>query len=409
LRFAVFTHSVRSDWNHGNAHFLRGLVRVLTDLGHDVVCYEEANSWSVSNLVAEHGLRPLVEFRRRFPFVKVRLYRSEPRAPLARRLACELEGVDVVIVHEWPGVEHPALVELLAGLRRTCGFLLLFHDTHYRLLVQPARLARLELDRFDAILAYGPSLADEYRRRGLSEVHVFHEAADPVLFHPAPPREDEPLDDALFIGNWGGRDRAHELREHVLRPARRFKDTRRFAIYGVRYPPPVLDTMVRFYGVEYRGWLPNYLAPQRFNQTRVALHVVRRQYARQLYGIPTIRVFEALACGAALVSTRWPDTDRLFREGTQYVVADTREQFVEALDWLWHDPAARERLGREGRARILEAHTCRHRAEQLLAIVAGLRRSVVQPQPGALVTLPEQREPEPAAGAERVAVSAPVA
>jgi len=187
LRFAVFTHSVRSDWNHGNAHFLRGLVRVLTALGHDVVCYEEAGNWSVSNLVAEHGLRPLVEFRRRFPFVKVRLYRSEPRALLARRLACELEGVDVVIVHEWPGVEHPALVELLVGLRRPCGFLLLFHDTHYRVLAQPARLARLELDRFDAILAYGPSLADEYRRRGLSEVHVFHEAADPVLFHPAPP------------------------------------------------------------------------------------------------------------------------------------------------------------------------------------------------------------------------------
>jgi spore maturation protein CgeB len=388
LRFAVFTHSVRSDWNHGNAHFLRGLGRALTAQGHDVVCYEEAGSWSVSNLVAQHGLRPLVEFHRRFPFVKVRLYRSEPRAALARRLAGELEGVDVVIVHEWPGVEHPALVEILAGLKRPRGFHLLFHDTHYRVLSQPARLARLKLERFDAILAFGPSLADEYRRRGLTEVHVFHEGADPVLFHPAPPREDEPLDDALFIGNWGGRDRAHELREHVLRPARRFKGTRRFAVYGVRYPPPVSDTMVRFYGAEYRGWLPNYLVPQRFNQARVALHVVRRQYARQLHGIPTIRLFEALACGAALVSTPWPDTDHLFREGTQYVVADNREQMVEALDWLWHDAPARERLGREGRARILEAHTCRHRAEQLLAIVAGLRRPAAQPPPGTLATLP---------------------
>jgi spore maturation protein CgeB len=383
LRFALFYHSVRSDWNHGNAHFLRGMIRALVQMGHEAVVYEEQGGWSVSNLVAEHGLAPLVAFRRRFPFVKTRLY-DPAGAGLERRLAEELDGVDVVVVHEWPGVENPRLVELLARLKRRRGFLLLFHDTHYRILTEPVSVERLGLERFDSVLAYGPSIAAEYRRRGVADVHVVHEAADVALFHPAPPDSKRPIDDALFIGNWGDEDRARELREYLLRPARRFRGARRFAIYGVRYPPEVLDQLRRQYGVEYRGWLPNADAPRAFNQTRVALHVVRQQYMQALPGIPTIRVFEALACGAALVSTRWPDVDGLFREGHDYLVVDSKKDMLEALDWLWHDDDAREKLGRSGVARVLAHHTCRHRAEQLLGIVAGLR-------PGLVFRVPEMQ------------------
>jgi spore maturation protein CgeB len=295
---------------------------------------------------------------------------------LERRLAAELVGVDAVIVHEWPGFENPALVDLLARLKRTCGFSLLFHDTHYRILTEPERVARIGLDRFDAILAYGPSIAAEYRRRGLQEVHVMHEAADVALFHPAPPDPARPIDDAIFIGNWGDKDRAVELRQFLLRPARRFRNERRFAIYGVRYPPDVLDQLRRTYGVQYRGWLPNAEVPNAFAQARVALHVVRQQYMQALPGIPTIRVFEALACGVPLVSTRWPDTDGLFAEGTDYLVVDSRKDMEEALDWLWTDDTARERFSRNGVARIVGNHTCRHRAEQLLSLVNRIRRTV---------------------------------
>ncbi|HEV2125426.1 MAG TPA: glycosyltransferase, partial [Chloroflexota bacterium] len=285
-------------------------MRALQTLGHDTVCYEEAENWSISNLVGQHGLRPLVQFHRRFPFAQARLYRPEPISELEKQLRLELAEVDVVVVHEWTAAENPALVDLLARLKRAHGFLLFFHDTHYRILTQPVRMARLGFDRFDAILAYGPSIADEYRRRlGLTNVHVFHEAADASIFQPLPPDPDRPMDDALFIGNWGGRDRAHELREFLLRPARDFRGERRFAVHGVRYPTRVLDTIQRHYGVEYRGWLPNYLVPAAFAQAHVVVHVIRRQYMRVLHGIPTIRVFEALACGTALVSTRWHDTD----------------------------------------------------------------------------------------------------
>ena len=372
MRFALFYHTVRSDWNHGHSHFLRGMVRALAALGHQAICYEEAGGWSVTNLVAEYGLGPLVQFRRRFPDIETRLYRCEPHAELERRLARELSGVDVVIAHEWPAIENPGLMDALARLKRTCGFKLLLHDNHHRILTQPVRLARTHLERFDAVLAYGPSMAAEYRRRfGLREVHVLHEAADTSLFRPLAADPERPEDDALFIGNWGGRDRAHEMREFLLRPAKHFrKEGRRFAIYGVRYPPPVLRTIRDYYGVDYRGWLPNYRVPEAFAQARVGIHVVRRQYARVLYGIPTIRVFEALACGVPLVSTRWQDTDHLFREGQDYLVVDTRAQMEEALAWLWEDETARRRLARSGLARIRAEHTYLHRAEQLLGIIA---------------------------------------
>ena len=240
MRFAFFYHSARSDWNHGNAHFLRGLVRSLTGLGHTSVCYEAARGWSVTNLVAGAGLRPLVEFKRRFSFVDVRLYDPQPLGALERRLELELGGVDVVVLHEWPAVEQPALLQLLLRLRRRCGYRLLFHDTHYRTLTQPARIARLGLERCDAILAFSPSLAATYREclgLGPERVHVVHEAADDALFHPLPPDPHLPLDDALFVGNWGGPDRASELRAFYFRPARRLRAERRFALYGVRYPP----------------------------------------------------------------------------------------------------------------------------------------------------------------------------
>jgi spore maturation protein CgeB len=375
VRFALFYHSARSDWNHGNAHFLRGMMRALVSLGHQVVCYEEVGGWSVMNLVAAHGLRPLVDFRRRFPYAQVQLYEREPVPALERRLVQELAGVDVVLVHEWPASEHHALWELLVRLRRYCGYTLLFHDTHYRILTQPKRIAHLGLERVDGVLAYGSSIAEEYRRRfGLGEVHVFHEAADVALFRPLPPDSKRPVDDAVFIGNWAGRDRAHEVRQFLLRPAKRFRtEGRRFAIYGVRYPPEVLKTIGDYYGVDYRGWLPNYLVPQAFAQARVAIHVVRRQYAHLLHGIPTIRVFEALACGVPVVSTRWHDTDHLFRAGQDFLVADTRAQMEEALSWLWHDETARQTLARSGLARVRAKHTCFHRATQLLDIIAGLR------------------------------------
>ena len=76
-RFAFFYQSVISDWNHGNAHFLRGIARELQRRGHDVDVYEPRSGWSRTNLVAEHGERAIGEFRAAFPALRPRLYDLE--------------------------------------------------------------------------------------------------------------------------------------------------------------------------------------------------------------------------------------------------------------------------------------------------------------------------------------------
>ena len=227
--------------------------------------------------------------------------------------------MDVVVLHEWPAVEHPALLQLLLRLRRTCGYRLLFHDTHYRVLTQPVRIARLGLERCDAILAFSPSLAAAYRERlglGPERVHVVHEAADDALFRPLPARpapapRTTPSSSATGAARTGPASCAPSSSAppgacalSAASPSTASATRRR-----------TLRVLQERCGIEYRGWLPNHRVPQALAQARAVLHIPRRQYVRVLHGTPTIRVFEALACAAPLVSTPWPDTDGLFRAG----------------------------------------------------------------------------------------------
>ena len=96
MKFVLFCHSLVSDWNHGNAHFLRGIVAELIARGHRVEVYEPQDGWSRRHLVAAHGEVAIAEFQRRFPRLRSRTYRLEEFDP-----AAALDGADVVIVHEW--------------------------------------------------------------------------------------------------------------------------------------------------------------------------------------------------------------------------------------------------------------------------------------------------------------------
>src|SRR5512142_1357684 len=110
MNVVMFYHSLRSDWNHGNAHFLRGIVAELLARGHAVEVYEPEDGWSLSQLRAEHGAAPEREFRARFPQLDSTLY--EPRH---LDLNTALRGADVVIVHEW---NDRALVGRIGAHRR---------------------------------------------------------------------------------------------------------------------------------------------------------------------------------------------------------------------------------------------------------------------------------------------------
>jgi spore maturation protein CgeB len=360
MRIVYFTHSLASCWNHGNAHFLRGVLDELIERGHDVSAFEPAGAWSLENLIADHGAEGLAAFRASYPNLSSTAY--APHEDVAKMA----EGADLVIVHEW---NEPELIARLGSLRkRGAPFLLLFHDTHHRAVSAPEELDEFDLSGFDGILAFGEALSEVYRRRGWAgRVWTWHEAADTRRFQP--PEQETEREGLVWIGNWGDEERTAEIERFLLAPAR--KAGLPLDIYGVRYHDEA-KAMLASYGAHYHGWAPNARAPAIFARHMATIHVPRRFYATILPGIPTIRVFEALACGIPLVSAPWKDAENLFRPGSDYLVARDGAQMERHLKALAAEPALRASLVRHGLETIRARHTCAHRVDELLGIVAEL-------------------------------------
>ena len=269
-------------------------------------------------------------------------------------------------MHEW---NEPALLAALGRLRASGAcFTLLFHDTHHRAVSDPQAIRAFDLSGYDGALAFGETLSEVYRRWGWSgRVWTWHEAADTRLFYP--PAVEGERSGLVWIGNWGDGERSAELEEYLLRPAQ--VAGLPLDIYGVRYPVDALATLDR-YRVNYRGWLPNARAPEVFARHLATVHVPRRYYTTLLPGIPTIRVFEALACGIPLVSAPWDDCEGLFTPGEDYLVAADGAAMMEHLRALSADPELRRSLAERGLATIRARHSCAHRVDELLAIAAQL-------------------------------------
>ena len=363
MRFVLFTQSLISCWNHGNAHFLRGVLRELLAQGHQVRSFEPEDSWSRVNLVNAQGAASASGFATRFPELVPHVSFVQPD------LDAMLQDADVVLVHEWT---DPALVAAI-GRRRAAGgrFTLLFHDTHHRAVSDPGAIFHLDLSGYDGVLAFGHALSEVYRRAGWGDrVFTWHEAADTRLFRP-PEQAPVPREGVVFIGNWGDDERGEELRSFLLHPAAALHLP--LDIYGVRYPGRVLRELAA-HGAHHRGWVANASVPDVFARHAMTVHVPRRFYATHLPGIPTIRVFEALACGIPLICAPWHDTEALFRPGHDYLVANSPTEMQDHMRALSADGSLRRSLATRGMETIRARHTCAHRVDALMGILDRLHR-----------------------------------
>jgi spore maturation protein CgeB len=360
VKLVYFTHSLRSCWNHGNAHFLRGVLRELILLDHEVVALEAEQSWSLDNLRQDQGAQLEDSFCGAYPGLTANLYRD------AEDYEAQLHDADVVIMHEW---NDPALVAAIGRLRANgARFRLLFHDTHHRAVSDPEAIRTFDLSGYDGVLAFGETLAEVYRRWGWRDrVWVWHEAADLAHFHP--PAVPTPREGLVWVGNWGDGERSEELGSFLLRPAKAAGLP--LDIYGVRYPSEALEMLAQN-GARYRGWVANARAPEVFARHLATVHVPRRFYVQMLPGIPTIRVFEALACGIPLVSAPWDDAEHLFRPGQDYLVAQDEAAMTRHMNALREDASLRASLVESGLQTIRARHSCAHRVQELLTICAGL-------------------------------------
>ncbi len=371
MRVTLFCHSLLSDWNHGNAHFLRGIVTELADRGHEVRVYEPHDAWSLKNLLAEpRGQEALDGVRTLYPRVTPHRY---DLATLDLERA--VDSADLVIVHEW---STPELVQRLGGLRARGGrFRLLFHDTHHRSVTAPQEMSRYDLRHYDGVLAFGEVIRQLYVSRGWAHrAWTWHEAADTRVFRPLPGVQQE--EDLVWVGNWGEDERTAELHEFLLGPVKAL--SLKATVHGVRYPEEA-RTALADAGITYAGWLPNHEVPRAFSRARMTVHVPRRPYVLALPGIPTIRVFEALACGIPLVSAPWWDAEGLFKPGRDFLIARTGEEMQRVLGVLLADDPLRRELAEHGRRTVLARHTCAHRVDELLIICRGLGMDILAAKP----------------------------
>ena len=358
MRVVMFYHSIVSDWNHGNAHFLRGVSSELLDRGHDVRVLEPREGWSRANLRRDHGDEAIAGFHHAYPRL-----RSDSYEAGSIDLDAVLRGADLVMVHEWT---EPALVAAIgAHHQHTPSYRLLFHDTHHRAVTDPSSMAAYDLRGYDGVLAFGDTLRDLYLERGwIDRAWTWHEAADEKRFHPRPDASAD-AGDVVWIGNWGDDERTAELEEFLIAPVEALG--LRATMYGVRYPAAARERLARA-GITYAGWLPNYDAPEVFARYKMTVHIPRRPYLDALAGVPTIRPFEALACGIPLISARWDRAGGLFTPGADFLVARDGGEMASHMDRLASDPALRASLAARGLSTIRARHTCAHRVDELLAL-----------------------------------------
>ena len=200
MRFLFYTHSLVSDWNHGNAHFLRGIMRELIARGHEALALEPDNGWSRTNLIAENGKEALERFSADFPELTSVSYGA------TFDHEAQFHDADVVIVHEWT---DPALVARLGAARRQGGrFTLLFHDTHHRAVSE-------------ASVDFDPAVRKTMTRFWHSARHCANAICVPVGAATSIPGTKQRMSgfsnlgpdirrstDIVWIGNWGDDERS---------------------------------------------------------------------------------------------------------------------------------------------------------------------------------------------------------
>ncbi|HLH51525.1 MAG TPA: glycosyltransferase [Roseiarcus sp.] len=355
MKLVVFGLTVTSSWGNGHATLWRGLQRALARRGWTVVFFERDTPYYAQN-------RDLNEL----PDGELILYREWDEAQaLARRHVAE---ADVAMVTSYcpDGVAAGDLV--LAAPRA----LRAFYD-----LDTPVTLARLRqgeplayigprgLGDYDLVLSYtgGAALDELGLLAGARRVVALYGHVDPEKHHPAPPAPRYRAH-LSYVGTYAA-DRQPALQRLFIDPARRRPDLR-FVLAGAQYPEGFPWTKNIFF--------VRHLPPSEhsafYASSRLTLNVTRRDMAAMGW-CPSGRLFEAAACGAAIVSDSWEGLETFFRPEREIIVAGGCTDVIAALDLPDHEL---RRIGEAARDRVLAKHTSAHRAAELEKVLTEARR-----------------------------------
>jgi spore maturation protein CgeB len=344
LRIIFLGLSITSSWGNGHATTYRSLLGALARRGHDVSFLERDTPW-----YAKH--RDL----RAMPEVRIALYDSI--ADLRDRFGSEIGNADAVVV----GSYVPEALEIGSWITRQARGVVAFYDID-----TPITLAKLEageeceyvsralLERYHLYLSFsgGPALRRLEALGAACALPLFC-AVDPQMHHPIalePPRWD-----LGYLGTYA-EDRQAALNELMLDVADRIGDLGRFAVAGPLYPPEIAWPA----NVERIEHLPPAEHSRFYNRQRFTLNLTRADMKRLGYS-PSVRLFEAAACGATIISDVWEGLSALFEPFHEMLPATSGHAVESYLRDL--PESTRLEIGARARRRVLASHTADHRAE----------------------------------------------
>jgi spore maturation protein CgeB len=343
--------SITSSWGNGHATNYRALVRELTARGHRVLFCERDTPWYAAQ-------RDLPEP----PWGRTSLYGSLEE--LAERHRDDVAGADLVVV----GSYVPEGVAVAEWVLENAGGATAFYDIDTPVTLGKLRRGEDEylspelVGRFDLYLSFtgGPTLEVLEEEFGARRAIAFYCLVDPEAYRPI---AAETRWDLGYLGTYSD-DRQPVLERLLIEPARRARRTA-FAVAGPQYPAEIEwpDNVERIDHVA-PGEHPSFYAAQRF-----ALNVTRAEM-REAGWSPSVRLFEAAACGVPVISDRWEGIDQIFTPDEEILIADSAEDVLDFLGRLGEN--ARREIAAAARRRVLAEHTAERRCEQLEEEIAGV-------------------------------------
>jgi spore maturation protein CgeB len=356
MRIVVFGLAITSSWGNGHATTYRSLVKGLVERGHQVVFYERRRPWYEANRDLRHSnLCEIVQY--------------DSIADLDTLLGAGIDA-DLLLIGSYVP-EGARLAEW--ALERTNAITAFYDiDTPVTLAALAAGgceyLTRALVPEFDLYFSFsgGPILKMLERQFGARDARPLYCSVDPDEYFRLPV---DSIYDLGYLGTYSA-DRQPKLEALLTAPARQWP-AGRFCVAGPQYPAAIRwpANVIRI----------DHVAPtdhcRFYNSQRFTLNVTRRDMVESGYS-PSVRLFEAAACGVPVISDPWNGLDEFFVPGEEILIARTPADVLRILHETGDVPA--RKIGDRARARILREHTSQHRAEELERYVRGYRRPAVR-------------------------------
>ena len=337
--------SITSSWGNGHATTYRALLRALAGNGHKLTFLEQDQPWYADN----RDLRAM-------PGVDIQIYSSLDQF---RKRVALIHTADAVII----GSYVPRAIEVAKWVFEHTEGIVAFYDID-----TPVTLAKLEagdyeyidpatIAKYDLYLSFtgGPTLKTLEKKYKTKKALPLYCSVEPENYFP---QKSVPKWDLGYLGTYSA-DRQPGLTALLMEPARNLPE-RRFIVAGPQYPddiqwPANVARVEHLNPCDHRRF---------YNQQRFTLNLTRKAMRAAGYS-PSIRLFEAGACGVPIISDFWPGLETIFTPNEDILIADTSAQVIDCLREI--SPERARNIGQRGRERILSQHTAKHRARELEA------------------------------------------